>query len=166
VFSVEVPLSPKGASLAGKRPSTVLDPPAARGGTILIVEDDPALRESLALFATTNGHVVKTAADGADAIRLVEREGLRPDLVIVDHNLPHGLTGVQVLMRLQATLGPGLPAIVLTGDISTATLREIAAKGYEHRTKPASTEDLTRLIRRLLSDSPPGAPPGRDTRDA
>lgn len=165
VFCVEVPLSPAGAPLAGKPPSTVLDPPAARGGTILIVEDDPALRESLALFATTNGHAAETAADGADAIRLVEREGLRPDLVIVDHNLPHDLTGLQVLSRLQATLGPGLPAIVLTGDISTATLREIAAKGYEHRTKPASTEDLTRLIRRLLSESSPEAPRARDTSD-
>ena len=79
---------------------------------------------------------------------------MRPDLVIVDHNLPHDMTGLQVLARLEAMLGPGLPAIVLTGDISTATLRDIAAKGYEHRTKPASTEDLTRLILRLMSSGP------------
>jgi len=165
VFCIEVPLSPAGASLAGKGPSTALETPATLSGTILIIEDDPALRESLALFATTNGHVVKTAADGADAIRLVEREGLRPDLVIADQNLPHDMSGLQVLDRLQATLGPGLPAIVLTGDISTATLREIAAKGYEYRTKPASTEDLARLIRRLLSVRPPAIdaepPPSR-----
>jgi two-component system CheB/CheR fusion protein len=165
VFSIEVPLSPAGARLVEKGPSTALPAPAARSGTILIVEDDPALRESLALFATTNGHVAEIAADGADAIRLVERKGLRPDLVIVDHNLPDDLSGLEVLARLQQTLGPGLPAIVLTGDISTATLRDIAAKGYEHRTKPASADDLTRLIRRLLSVAPPGtAAPGPSPR--
>jgi two-component system CheB/CheR fusion protein len=160
VFSIEVPLSPAGAPLAGKGAVTATEAPANRTGTILIVEDDPALRESLTLFSTANGHVTQTAADGAEAIRLVEGKGLRPDLVIVDHNLPHDVSGLQVLARLQATLGPGLPAIVLTGDISTATLREIAAKGYEHRTKPASTEDLTRLIRRLLLVRPPAAAGG------
>ncbi len=156
VFSIEVPLSPAGVLPSGRVAAPTPDAPADRRGTILIVEDDPALRESLALFSTENGHVTHTASDGEEAIRLVEREGLRPDLVIVDHNLPYDVSGLQVLARLQMTLGPGLLAVVLTGDISTVTLREIAAKGYEHRTKPASTEDLTGLIRRLLSAGPSG----------
>ncbi len=154
VFSIDVPLAPAGTPITVKGDAPDLDVSSMRPGTILIVEDDPALRDSLALFATTNGHVAQTASDGGDAIRLIERLGLRPDLVIVDHNLPHDMTGLQVLARLEAMLGPGLPAIVLTGDISTATLRDIAAKGYEHRTKPASTEDLTRLILRLMSSGP------------
>ena len=74
-------------------------------------------RRFTALFSIANGHVTETAADGAEVVRLVERKGLRPDLVIVDYNLPHDLSGLQVLARLGATLGPGLPAIVLTGDI-------------------------------------------------
>jgi len=154
VFAIEVPLSPPEAFLPGKGSAVAPEAVAARSGTILIVEDDPALRKSLALFATASGHVAETAVDGAEAIGLVQRRGLRPDLVIVDYNLPHDMSGLQVLARLQARLGPSLPAIVLTGDISTATLREIAAKGYEHRTKPASMEDLTRLIGRLLSAAP------------
>lgn len=167
VFAIDVPLSQAGATFAGNGAAEPPDGAPSPTGTILIVEDDPALRESLALFSSANGHVTEAAVDGAAAIRLVERKGLRPDLVIVDQNLLDGMSGLQVLARLQATLGPDLPAIVLTGDISTATLREIAAKGYEHRTKPASTEDLTRLIRRLLAARTPAATakasPGRDS---
>jgi two-component system CheB/CheR fusion protein len=156
VFAIEVPLSAPGAVRADKAEESAPDTAPSPTGTILIVEDDPALRESLAMFVIADDHVTKTAADGAEAIRLVEKDGLQPDLVIVDHTLPD-MTGLQVLERLQASLGPGMPAIILTGDISTSTLRNIAEKGYEHRTKPTSADDLTRLIGRMLSAHPPAS---------
>ena len=54
---------------------------------------------------------------------------MRPDLVIADYNLPNGLNGLQVVASLQEMLGHDIPAIILTGDISTDTLREIARAG-------------------------------------
>jgi two-component system CheB/CheR fusion protein len=159
VFAVEVPLAPRGA-----RPAPAPSEPepaefAARGASILIVEDDPALRESLELFLRTDGYVLAAAADGEEAIQLVQRTNLRPDLVIVDYNLPGKLTGLQVLAHLRGTLDRGAPALVLTGDISTESLREIAAQGFEQRSKPVRAEDLTRLVRRLLSERPAPATP-------
>jgi len=157
VFSVEVPLSPPGARPAPIVVEAGADALAAVRGSILIVEDDAALRDSLDLFFRADGHRVSVAADGDEAIRLVERGGLRPDFAIVDYNLPRERTGLQVLARLCEVLGHGLPALILTGDISTETLRDIAAQGYEQRTKPVAAEDLKRLIARLLSGRAPPA---------
>ncbi len=102
-----------------------------------------------------DGHSVAVAADGDEAIRLVEHDGLRPDIVIADYNLPREQTGLHVLARLCEMLGHGLPALVLTGDISTQTLRTIAEQGYEQRTKPVAAVDMKRIITRLLSEREP-----------
>jgi len=67
-------------------------------------------------------------------------------------SLPRGSNGVQVMKRLRFTLGYDLPALILTGDVSTETLGEIANHGYIHRTKPMRGEDLSRLIRKLLAE--------------
>jgi two-component system CheB/CheR fusion protein len=152
-FSIDVPLTPAGARTAPRSAAMDLPETARQEGSILIVEDDPGLRETLELFLTAEGYLTSSAVDGEDAIRLVERQGLRPDLCIVDYNLPRELTGLQTMTRLRATLARSVPALILTGDISTGTLREIAAQGYDHRTKPVTTDDLSHLVRRLLANS-------------
>ena len=103
-------------------------------------------------------------------IDLVARKDVQPDIVIVDYNLPRGLNGLQVMARLREMLGHDVPALVLTGDISTETLSEIARQGYIHRSKPIRAEDLTRLIRAFLdgnhSASPKWVRPYRQPRPA
>ena len=59
------------------------------------------------------------------------------------------------MARLREMLGHDLPALVLTGDISTETLSEIARQGYVHRSKPMRAEELTRLVRQLLAKPRP-----------
>jgi two-component system, chemotaxis family, CheB/CheR fusion protein len=53
--------------------------------------------------------------------------------------------------RLRTMLGHDLPALVLTGDISAETLGEVARQGYVQRSKPVRAEELTRLVRSLLT---------------
>jgi two-component system CheB/CheR fusion protein len=153
VFAIEVALAPEGRPgrpVAAK--STEPEPKeiAARSGSILIVEDDPALREALELFLRADGYRTAAAADGNEAIDLVARKDVRPDIVVVDYNLPRGLNGLQVMARLREMLGREVPALLLTGDISTKTLSEIARQGYSHRSKPIKAEDLTQLIPRAV----------------
>jgi two-component system CheB/CheR fusion protein len=131
------------------------DESAIRDCSILIVEDDQEVREALELLVRAAGHHPTAAANGVKAIQLVEHDLVRPDLVIVDYNLPNGLTGLQVMSQLREVLDHGLPALVLTGDISTETIREIAARGYVQRSKPVRADDLTGLIRRLLGGRNP-----------
>jgi len=157
-FAIYVPLTPAGARLAPMGATIDLAEIPRQEGSILIVEDDPGLRESLELFLDAEGYRTRSAVDGEEAIALVERQGLRPDLCIVDFNLPRELTGLQVMARLRAMLGRPVPALILTGDISTGTLRQIAVQGYDHRAKPVATGELSGLVRRLLATRTPPAP--------
>ncbi|HME23913.1 MAG TPA: response regulator [Acetobacteraceae bacterium] len=166
VFSIEVTLAPRAAQTPGPaHPAAASEDgvlPAPRGvGTILVVEDDPELRQALDLFLRDEGHRVVTAANGVLALALVGEAAVRPDLVFVDYNLPGGLHGLEFAARLRARLGCVVPVVVLTGDISTETLRAIASAGCEQLNKPVRPAELSRVIQRVLTP-PPGAAPSGD----
>jgi two-component system, chemotaxis family, CheB/CheR fusion protein len=126
---------------------------APRTGEILIVEDDPTVREMLVLLFEQEGHRTVAAADGHEAFALAARGTLRPDVVVADYNLPLGLTGIQVATALRATLHDEVPVIILTGDISSDTLREIAQQNCLYLHKPVKATDLTRLTESLMTPS-------------
>ena len=111
----------------------------------------------LALVLDGEGHRTTTVDDGPKALELGRRGAIRPDLVIADYNLPNGLNGLQVVASLRETLNDKVPAIILTGDISTDTLREIAQGGHLHVNKPVKAKELMDLIRRCLRTAPAGA---------
>jgi two-component system CheB/CheR fusion protein len=149
VFFIEAARGAETVSLAPREREHEKIP--RRSGSILIVEDDPALRYSLDVLLRTEGHRTTAVSDGEEAMDLVARKEVQPDIVIIDYNLPRGLTGVEVLARLRAGMGHDLTAMVLTGDISTKTLRDIAREGYIHCGKPMRAEDLTQLVQSMLS---------------
>lgn len=123
-----------------------------RGGTILVVEDDPEVRELLELLLKGEGHHVMTAADGVRALDIVMRGSFRPDLLLADYNLPNGMNGLEVAAKLRVKLRREIPVIILTGDISTGTLRSIAQQGCIQLNKPVKLDELTRTILRLLPE--------------
>jgi two-component system CheB/CheR fusion protein len=94
-----------------------------------------------------------TANDGVEALNLMESAALQPDLVISDFNLPNGMDGLGVASKLRAKLRRSVPVIILTGDISTKTLRDIAVQECEHLNKPASLKELVAAIERLVPAS-------------
>lgn len=151
VFSVEVPIGrAKLADLPApsRNEAQTSKPPRS---TILIVEDDRAVRELLQLIFDDEGHHTLVAEDGLSALELVGQDSTGPDLVIADYNLPNALSGLGLIAALQEQLQRAIPAIVLTGDISTNNLREIARNGCLHQSKPVSVKELTRLAQRLLA---------------
>ena len=165
VFSIEVPLQPSGhSSAADRHPHVSDDAPsqtAPRTGAILIIEDDPEVREHLKLFLHEEGYAISTAVDGPAALEAVTRGTMRPDLVLADYNLPNGLNGVQISEKLSQVLDGRIPFIILTGDISTETLRNIALHDCVHLNKPVKLGELTRTIEKLLAKTsdPHVAPP-------
>ena len=84
------------------------------------------MRELLELLLTHEGYRTATAPDGGAALELVAQGTIQPDLIIADYNLPDGMNGLQVTARLREQLKRSIPVIVLTGDISTGALRDIA----------------------------------------
>ena len=117
------------------------------------------MREMLEVLLIDEGYDTLTAADGRTALELIAPGATRPDLVVADYNLPNGLNGIQVVARLRETVDQELPVIILTGDISTDTLRKIALHGCAHLHKPVKLKELTGLIRHLLSEGKTAATP-------
>ena len=151
VFAVEVPLGGEQPSLPGRRRSSGVQS-SGRHARILVVEADPSVREMLALLFTSEGHRTAAVADGKQAVALA-RGTIKPDIVVADYSLPNGMTGLQVIARVRKTLGSELPAVILTDDISTDTMREITQRGCVQRYKPVRAEELTHLIQSLLVES-------------
>jgi len=140
-----------------------------RTGLILVVEDDPELRELLDLLLREEGHHTATAADGFAAYELVARGTVRPDLILSDYNLPNGMGGLQLAAALRKALSRPIPVIILTGDISTTAARDIGLGDCTQLNKPVKVGELRHAIQQLLplsqsamqSRLPPPAAPER-----
>ena len=128
---------------------------AKGSASILVVEDDRTIRELLEMLLRAGGHHPIGAADGVVAIASTEI----PDIIVADFNLPNGPNGVEVVAKLREKFQRAIPAIVLTGDISTQTLRAIAAVGCTHLDKPVETAELLRAVTNLLAATAPIAAP-------
>ncbi len=120
-------------------------------GKILIIDDDPEVRELLEMLVEDDGHHVTAAHDGATALKLVKNSIINPDLILSDYNLPGGMNGVETTGKLRDQIGHAVPVIILTGDISTAALRNIADHDCEQLNKPVKPKMLIQTIRRLLA---------------
>ncbi|OYU50450.1 MAG: histidine kinase [Rhizobiales bacterium PAR1] len=152
VFAIEIAFDPDDV-LPLVAPAALLPHPGpvVRTGTLLVVEDDPEVSELLDLHLSGEGHRVTTAKDGMEALERIANTGLRPDVVLADYNLPNGMDGLALAQALREKLGAALPVIILTGDISSETLRMIAQGDATQLNKPVSTADLSAAIQRKLA---------------
>jgi two-component system CheB/CheR fusion protein len=155
MFSIEAPLSEFSQSLpAPAAPTPSGEAPPHPPATILIVEDDPEVREYLTLYLSETGYGVESAADGPAALALLAEKSLHPDLLLADYNLPNGLTGVDLSQRIRRELGTTLPVVILTGDISTEALWDIAVHDCVQFSKPVKLRKLNQAIAKLLVAAP------------
>jgi two-component system CheB/CheR fusion protein len=157
VFAIDIMLSLSSAAVHVKDRQPEIDETIAeavqRTGAVLIIEDDPEVCKLLDLLLKDQGCHTATAPDGFAALDLVARGKIRPDLILADYNLPKGLDGLQVVEKLRAQLHRRIPVIVLTGDISTSTLRDIARHDCVQLNKPMRLRELTHAVQRLLPAS-------------
>jgi two-component system CheB/CheR fusion protein len=132
-------------------------------GSILVIEDDPDVRELVEVFLAEEGHEVVTAYDGVRARELVAGGMVRPDLILADYNLPNGMNGADVAAMIRDLLGSPVPAIILTGDISLSITNKVALQHCMLLNKPVKLKELTQAIQHLLPLSREAAhPPRRD----
>ncbi|MPY69264.1 MAG: response regulator [Alphaproteobacteria bacterium] len=154
VFAIEVTMAPgEPASRRESAPRSGTDAAesaARRAGVILVVDDDPLIRDILEVALSEEGHRVVTAPDGPRALALMAAETVQPDLILADYNLPGGMNGLQFAEKARNRLRRPVPVAVLTGDISAEALRDIAQQDCTHLTKPVKLEELTHAIRRFL----------------
>jgi len=133
-------------------------PPAAeadteiRGGkeTILVVEDEPVLRDMANLILTECGYEVLEASNGAEALRMWEQHKGRVHLLLTDMVMPEGISGMELAQRLVA-VRPQLKVLFASGysmdELDTSFLREGHAVFLQ---KPYTHVTLSKAVRECL----------------
>src|SRR5437763_2573743 len=122
--------------------------------TVLVVDDEPDIRELVRLNLELDGHRVVAAADGAEALVAVKEDP--PDVLILDVMMP-GLDGWEVLSRMKA---PGtdmgdIPVLMLTARTDEIDQIRGGIEGAIHYiTKPFSVATLREAVREALGGAP------------
>ncbi|WP_063493952.1 response regulator transcription factor [Propionibacterium freudenreichii] len=119
---------------------------------ILVVDDDPAVRDSLARSLHYSGYEVETAEDGLEA--LAKLSNLHPDAVVMDVMMPR-LDGLETTKMLRAN-GNDVPILVLTArDAVGDRVDGLDAGADDYMVKPFSLEELLARLRALTRRSRP-----------
>jgi DNA-binding NtrC family response regulator len=117
-------------------------------GTVLIVDDDAGVRDTVRLALTREGYGVLTAPDGEAAIRLMamDDQARSVSVLLCDLEMPHG-RGTEVIHHFSARF-PAIPIIVMSGASDTAFLDGIVQPGVaDWLRKPVTREALVEKIR-------------------
>ena len=114
---------------------------------ILVVEDEPALRDLLEVIFTEDLHYqVKIAADGEEALGMIEKENIKPDLLITDVVMP-GINGRELFEQIQKNQ-PDLKVIFMSG-YAQDNLRE-EDKKYPFIPKPFNITEISEKVAEVL----------------
>ena len=124
--------------------------------TVLVVEDEDAVRELLRQVLSEHGHAVLTARHGRDAIRLAERHEGSIDLVVTDVVMPE-MSGGELVRRLTA-MRPDLKVLYISGYTDDEVLgRGVQGTGTSFLHKPFTSDGLMRRVRDVLAAGAPAA---------
>lgn len=149
-FTVKLPSGAGAGTEAADASRTLRQPQARDNGrrSILLVEDDAAVRKAMQVFLKSEGFRVAAAESLAEALQLSEQ---MPDLhlVISDYHLAEG-RGTEVIAALRERLGEQLASILMTGDTSSAIKELPQDNQLRIISKPVDAEELLDLIRILM----------------
>jgi two-component system, NtrC family, response regulator PilR len=114
---------------------------------LLVVDDEPSMREFLDIMLSQDGYEVRIAASGEEAFGMYQKE--EPDLVLTDVKMP-GMSGLDLIREIRA-LDPAAPIIAITAYASAAdAIRAVREGAYDYVSKPFQIEDLRIIIRNAL----------------
>jgi two-component system OmpR family response regulator len=132
-----------GGTVSGNQPPGSTTPEAR----LLVVDDEPNIRELLSASLRYAGFEVATAADGEQALALAS--SFRPDLLVLDVMMP-GLDGFGVVRRLRES-GRHTPVLFLTArDAAEDKISGLTLGGDDYVTKPFSLDEVVARIRAVL----------------
>jgi two-component system response regulator MprA len=123
---------------------------------ILVVDDEPAVRESLRRALQLEGYGVELAADGSEALYRLESREVEPDGIVLDVLMPE-VDGLEVARRLRRT-GSRVPILMLTARDEVADrVAGLDAGADDYLVKPFALEELFARLRAILRRSADGA---------
>jgi two-component system, cell cycle sensor histidine kinase and response regulator CckA len=123
--------------------------PVAGGEHILVVEDEEMLRKLMASLLSRLGYTTTLAANGGEALLLVEEKGLKPDLIITDVVMPN-MSGKQLIERLRRN-HPHLKTLYMSGYTENAIVHHgVLDAGTPFIQKPFNIQDLGAKVQDIL----------------
>ena len=173
-FSITVqramPRRPRREFPAGTRLELARVQAAFRDRSIAVIDDDPAIVEAMrALFeawgARVNGgeNVAQILSGLAvESARNGKSGGHSPDLIVADLRLSSGACGMEAIAELRRLCGQGIPALIVSGDMSEEARAAVRSAGYTLLPKPLVAESLQEAAYVAISAAP--APPTTDRR--
>ena len=130
-------------------------PRAGEGAQILVVDDDPDIRDVVSAMLEAVGLVVTTRTSAEEALETVQREHF--DLLVLDWNLPK-MTGIELCRMIRRDLNIALPVLFLTANASSQDMVEAFASGADdYVVKPFRAPELGARIFSLLRRKARGA---------
>jgi PAS domain S-box-containing protein len=158
-FTVWLPIV---AAAPAQAPTSQPDEPAAAGGRILVVEDEPAVAVSMATLLEVMGYQVAIAEDGPAALE--QATVFRPEVVLLDIGL-QGMDGFETARRLRQLPQAGEMCLVaVTGYADEATKSRALASGCDHHmAKPVAPNALLDLIAAWIDERRHDACPASDS---
>jgi len=136
--------------------NAVLGGDTAEMTTVLVVDDEPMVRDVVSRYLERDGHRVVTAEDGEAARGLIERE--EPSLVLLDVMLPGRTDGLELCRWIRST--SDLPVILLTARVEeTDRIVGLELGADDYVTKPFSPRELATRVKTVLRRARPGRPP-------
>ena len=118
--------------------------------SVLIIEDETILAKNIATYLRRLNHEVRHAESGELGLALVESE--RPDVVVLDYNLP-GIDGLELLLRIHA-IDPGIKTIMATGQGSEqVAVDAMKAGAYDYLTKPLVLGKLKMVLDKIIGEA-------------
>ncbi|MBS2016264.1 MAG: response regulator [Deltaproteobacteria bacterium] len=152
-FEVVFPAAPEEA-LEAERPITEAPSSYIRGGRVLLVEDEDALRAATRRVLQREGYVVVDACDGRDALAAVDADGGRFDLVVTDVEMP--MLGGRELYDALVARQPDLRVLYMSGYTDDEVVRRGVHDGSApFLAKPFMAEDLVLAVEDALSGRSP-----------
>jgi PAS domain S-box-containing protein len=145
-FDVYLPIADESPPRATADPLT--SHPARGTETILLVEDEDAIRRVAATILRRRGHTVLVASDAADALAVVARTTTPIHLLLTDVVMPK-MSGVELAERLVVGR-PGLKVLCMSGFAEEGIARRVADHGYGFMQKPFNPEQLVQHVREVL----------------
>jgi DNA-binding NtrC family response regulator len=118
--------------------------------SVLIVDDEPALRDALAEVVRDLGHREHTAASGDAAFALLNRE--RVDAIFLDLRMP-GIDGLEVLRRIRSMERAPVVTVLTAHATASNTIEAMRLGAFDHLTKPIGRQDVARVLKRMLASA-------------
>ncbi len=118
---------------------------------VVVIDDDPLVLEGMGGLFRSWGYQLVAGADDEALAGVADRDR-PPDLIVSDHHLSSGKTGIEVIEGLRRALSAEIPAFLVSGDTSPELLRQARASGYHLLHKPVDPMTLRAMVSHVMRE--------------